>query len=93
MTNFNEAFEKFIFQRTIDHSPHIKNLYKNYQEVNHAVNQLLENIKHQLPEEHIGLLLEFEESINYLHCLSEVYMYEQGMKDGICLSKYMFHDF
>lgn len=90
MSDFHEASTKFIFQRTIHHSPLIASRHVSYTDLSTTLYPMFDDIKHQLPEEYIEFLYEFESNINHLQSLSEAFMYEQGLKDGLVLSKILF---
>ena len=87
MNGFHEAFDRFIFQQTTMHSHHLPSECEGYHELSNSIITMFHDIKKYLPEEQADLLFEFESNMNLLQSLSEKFMYEQGLRDGMILHR------
>ncbi|WP_163855438.1 hypothetical protein [Paenibacillus elgii] len=87
MLEFDLAFKQFITNRTdaIGRTS-LKELGK-YNELNSYCIKLFKDIYNQLPDDSKMLLYEYECKSNILQGLAETIMYEQGLKDGVSLSR------
>lgn len=85
--NIQEAFNQLLANRMDYIGEHILSEMKDFQRLNDECSGLFAMLTAEISEEMKQLWLEYEDKMMLIQGLAESAMYEQGVKDGVELSK------
>lgn len=89
VTNVDQLFFKFIYNRTVQIGSVLVSSNQEYMDLSKKSSECYEQIKSYLPDEAKHLLCELDESLNRLQGIAEDYLYLQGIKDGFKLNNFL----
>lgn len=88
MKTLESRFENFVMDRTEDAGAIAIN-DREYQELSNKISFLMEEIKEHLPEGKKSLIGDLESYNSSQSALTEIYVYKQGLKDGIKFNDFL----
>lgn len=85
--NIQEAFNQLLANRMDYIGEHILSEMEDFQRLNDECSGLVAMLNAEMSEEMKRLWLEYEDKVILIQGLAESTMYEQGIKDGVELSR------
>lgn len=89
LNDFNETMNDLTVNRITDIGSTVMANNERYQELRERSISIFAQIRDLLPAEHKSLLIEYEEVNSEELCITEEIMYQQGLKDGASLQKFL----
>lgn len=83
MESFRTAFNNFIMDRTIEVENKVIMKNKELEDVEDKIYEMYRKIGELLPDDMKNLILMHEELVNSYGALTDIIIYEQGLRDGV----------